>query len=126
MKEKSRFQKKDVIIILSLVIFAALSFILIYLVLPKTGDKVVITVNGEEYGTYPLSVDKEIEIKQKDKTNIIVIENGEVYMKEADCPDKLCIKMGKKSKGGQSIICLPNKISAEVITGEDKYDSIAQ
>ena len=126
MKEKSRFRKKDVIIILSLVIVSAISFVLIYLVLPKNGDRVIITVEGEEYGTYPLSVDKEIEIKQKDKTNIIVIENGEVYMKEADCPDKLCIKMGKKSKGGQNIICLPNKISAEVITGEDKYDSIAQ
>lgn len=41
----------------------------------------------------------------------IVVENGQYYVTEVDCPDKICEKFGKVSKGSEVLIaCLPNNI----------------
>ena len=35
-------------------------------------------------------------------------------MKEANCPDKLCIHQGKISKNGETIVCLPHGLIVEI------------
>ena len=42
-------------------------------------------------------------------------------MKDADCPDRLCVKQGSISKNGESIVCLPHKVIVTV-TGGDGAD----
>ena len=83
----------------------------------------MINHNGKETGLYPLSEDREIRIKDKigKITNVVCIKDGQVYMKKADCPDQICVKQGRKSKDGESITCLPNKVVVEV-KGEDRSD----
>jgi UDP-N-acetylmuramate dehydrogenase len=45
---------------------------------------------------------------------------GAAYMKHADCPDGLCVKQRKKSRSGERIVCLPNRVSIEIIgAGEE-------
>ena len=73
-----------------------------------------ITVNGQVYGEYPLDEDLEIPIHD---TNICVIENGTVYMKSAYCPDQICVKTKPIHNRAASIICLPNKVSVEIVGG---------
>ena len=41
-------------------------------------------------------------------------------MDDANCPDKLCVKQGKISKDGETITCLPNKVTVTVY-GEDDF-----
>ncbi len=95
-------------------------------------EQAVITVDGDPYGTYPLDTDTEISIEDDNKTitNTVVIKNGEVYMKEASCPDRLCVHQGKKSRDGASIVCLPNKVVVTVEKNEasnkGQIDTIAQ
>ena len=48
---------------------------------------------------------------------IVVVSSGGVDVMKGDCPDKLCVKQGKITKAGQSIICLPNRVSV-YLTGE--------
>ena len=48
----------------------------------------------------------------------MVIENGEAYMKYADCPDGVCKSTGRIKYNGQSIICLPNRVSVMIESGE--------
>ena len=48
---------------------------------------------------------------------VVSVTSDGVYVKKADCPDKLCVKQGKITKSGQSIICLPNRVSV-YLTGE--------
>lgn len=41
----------------------------------------------------------------------IVVEDGQYYVKDVDCPDKICEQFGKVTKGSEVIIaCLPNNI----------------
>lgn len=44
-------------------------------------------------------------------------------MYDADCKDKICIKHGEINVAGQSIVCLPNKISITVCGGN--YDVVS-
>ena len=54
--------------------------------------------------------DREIRVEYEGRSNIIVIEDGDIYMKEAECPDHICIKTGRLSKAGGPIVCLPNHL----------------
>ena len=115
MEEKTAVSKKkiaDIILIVSLVVLS-LVLILVFWLGGKTGEYVVVTVNGEEVGTYSLAIDGEYQLNGG--TNTLVIKSGKAYIDHANCPDKLCINQGKISKTGERIVCLPNKITITVI-----------
>lgn len=125
--------KRDIFLIIGLLAVAGLSYLFLVKSREQTGNRIVITVDGEEYGAYPLDQDREIEVKSKSGYNVVVIEDGQVYIKEADCPDKYCVKQGKISGRHESLVCLPHKLIVEVeITveegsaAEDEIDSIAR
>ncbi|MFQ9393743.1 MAG: NusG domain II-containing protein [Lachnospiraceae bacterium] len=89
----------------------------------EKGAAIQVLVKDEEVGTYPLSEDQEITIGEG---NILAISGGEAFMKWADCPDKLCIHQGKISHTGETIACLPNRVTVRVISGAaSNVDSIA-
>lgn len=71
------------------------------------GISVVVTVDGQEYGRYSLNKNQEININD---TNVLVIQDGEAYMTEAECPDQICVNMGHISSDGEMIVCLPNRV----------------
>ncbi|MBP3206416.1 MAG: NusG domain II-containing protein [Lachnospiraceae bacterium] len=50
--------------------------------------------------------------------NHLHIENGQVWVTEASCPDQICVHMGRISQPGQSIICLPNQVVIEILGRE--------
>ncbi len=80
----------------------------------SSGKKVSVSVNNEHYKSYSLNEDGEYKIKTEKGVNILVIKGGKAHFKNSDCPDKTCEKMGKIEKNGESIVCLPNKVIAEV------------
>lgn len=55
--------------------------------------------------------------------NLLVIKDGKASMKEADCPDKICVAHKPICKKGETIVCLPHKVVVEV-RGEDHHDDI--
>ena len=78
---------------------------------------VKISIDGELYKKYSLdgTFDKEIIIDTDKGTNVIHIKKGFVYMEESTCPDKTCIKQGSIDRPGEIIVCLPNKVTVEII-----------
>lgn len=108
--------KRDIIVILSLLAVSIVMLLLVFL-LSKNGEFVKVSVNGVESGIYSLAEDREISINGG--TNILKIEGGKAFMITADCPDHTCVNTGKISKVGQSIICLPNKVTVTVIGNTD-------
>lgn len=45
-----------------------------------------------------------------ESSNTIHIEDGEIWVSQAQCPDHICMKMGKLSSENLPIVCLPNHL----------------
>ena len=93
-----RFGKNDILLLGMLAVVILVFYVGMTSAL-QSGDSIIITVNGSEYGKV---------------TNIVTIENGTAYMFEADCPDQLCMHQNAISKDKESIICLPNRVVVTV------------
>ncbi|MCI8634619.1 MAG: NusG domain II-containing protein [Eubacterium sp.] len=79
------------------------------------GAVVEITVDGELYGSYALDKNQTVDIiVGETKTNTLVIQNGMADMTKASCPDKLCVHQKAISRTGETIVCLPNRVVAEI------------
>lgn len=119
------FKKKDILLIIVILVVAGLAFLLHEVIGAKGANCVTVKVNGVIEGVYSLAQDQEIEIN--DGSNILVIKNGKADMTEADCPDKLCVKQKAVSKNHESIICLPNKVIVEVDSSENsEFDAVTK
>lgn len=122
-------KKKDICLILVFLMIAGLIYLLTRN--GEAGNQVRITLDGEEYGTYSLTEDQEIPVRTEYGYNIVQIEDGMVFMKDADCLDKYCIHQGKTNRKNQSIVCLPHKLMVEVVEASkdrsaDGIDAMAQ
>lgn len=50
------------------------------------------------------------------------VKNGKIRLTNASCPDKICEKTGYIGSPGQSIICVPNKITVAVVGSGESID----
>lgn len=122
-----RFGKNDVIFIGFLAVFCIAVCVWVYKGGAVEGSNIAITVDGKEYGTYSLLEEQTITIGEGDTINIIEIKGGKAYMKEASCPDQLCVDQNEISFDKESIICLPNKVVITVISDvESELDGIVR
>ena len=104
-----------------LLVLLAAVFLVLWLIPADGGDTVSISVNGELYKKVPLRENAEITVETEYGKSTVVIENGTVYLRDADCPDKLC-EREKLSKGGRSIVCLPNRLSVRIESEKQKEE----
>lgn len=125
---KRRISKNDLIFIAVLSAVVVVICLFAWQFKGADGARVVVTVDGEVYGTYSLSENQEIPIVIDGRTsNVLVIEDGAADMIEADCPDKLCVHQRAISKDNETIVCLPNKVVVEVMGSEETgLDSVAR
>ncbi|WP_026521596.1 NusG domain II-containing protein [Butyrivibrio sp. VCB2001] len=86
----------------------------------KDTANVVVTIDGEVYGTYPLSEDRTERIELPDGSyNILIISDGYADVTEASCPDQICVKHNHIRYSKESIVCLPNKVVVTIEGGEE-------
>ena len=115
-----RLFKNDICFIaLLLLIVSALG--LCFYLFREEGDEVVVTVNGEVFGTYSLAEDMVVEIRtgeQGCEYNRLVIRDGKAYVEAATCPDGICAEHKPISREGESIVCLPHRVVITVRTTE--------
>ena len=109
-------KKRDFILIGVILVIALLLFGVMELT-KKDGAYVVVRVDGNEVARYSLSEDGEYSLNGG--TNILRIQNGKAYLTNADCPDHLCVKQGKIDQSGETITCLPNKLTVTVFGAEE-------
>ena len=104
-------KKKDFILIGAIVAVIAIAIAVLTLT-KKDGDYVIVRVDGNEVAKYSLSQDGEYQLNGG--TNVLRIENGKAYLVSANCPDHLCVKQGKVDQSGETITCLPNRLTVTV------------
>ena len=113
--------KNDVLLIAALLIAVSLIGVCVYL-FRADGDSVEVRVDGKLYGTYSLDEDVTVEIRTGDNDehiNVLVIKDGRASVTRADCPDGICSGHRAIWRDGESIVCLPHKVTVTVVTGGD-------
>ena len=115
-KTKEAFKRYRLdILLIALLVVLSLAFLLIRVLTQVEGAIAVVEVDGTVVGSYPLSVDGRFVLNGG--TNVLIIEDGTARLVESHCPDRTCEQKGKVSYVGQTIVCLPNRLSVTV-TGE--------
>ena len=129
----SKKLRYDILVFVLTAIVTAAIF-LFFRLTAESGRKVVVTVSGEVYGEYSLDQNAEYVISGvSGGTNTLVIEDGYAYLREATCPDKLCVKKGKINTSVESIVCLPNEVVVSIsadeagteVTDDNGLDAVA-
>ena len=90
----------------------------------KDGGAVVVEQDGRETARYALSEDRIVRIEGERGFNLLVIQGGEAWLSEADCPTQLCVKTGKIRFAGQSIVCLPHRLAVRILGGASALDAV--
>lgn len=116
---KYKLNRRDVILTALMLAAGGIFYALAVGEQQEQGSEIVITVDGKEFGTYPLNEDREIVIETKKGYNRVIIKDSKAYMEDADCPDRYCVSQGKIQKEKQTVICLPHKLVVEVASGEN-------
>ena len=108
--------KRDLILI-SVILSIILSAFAVVNLIKKDGDYVIVKVNGEQVAKYSLLEDGEYELNGG--TNVLKIEGGKAFLISATCPDHLCVNQGKIDKSGETITCLPNRLTVTVYSSNE-------
>lgn len=113
-------KKKDIILIA--IIFAVITqvFLINKYINSGKSNKVEIYVNNKLYKEVPIDKTQTIKIEEKGASNIVKIHDNGVEMTSANCPDLVCVKTGFIKNPGESIVCLPHRISIKIVGEKDK------
>lgn len=89
----------------------------------EEGGYVALIQNGTEIQSFSLNEEQEYRIELEDgRYNLLQIQGGKVYMKEASCPDQICVNHRPASNVGETIVCLPNEIVLKVVEQSTKTE----
>lgn len=130
MKHKNDIKLVFLLLLVSLAILGVMQL------LKQEGGMALVTVDGEEVASYSLNKNGRYEITGVDGgKNTLVIEDGQAYISQADCPDELCVKTGRVQYDGETIVCLPHKVVVTIKSKEkatvtessdDEIDAVAK
>ena len=79
-----------------------------------TDARVHITAEGTEYAVVPLDEDRTINVPGPLGTTVVEIRDDRVRVPDSPCPNKVCVSQGWVERPGETIVCLPNRVSITV------------
>lgn len=91
---------------------------------PEHAARLRIRSGDSVYGSYSLNQDRTLEISGPLGVSRVVIEQGRVRFLSSPCRNQYCVHQGWLQRAGQVAVCLPNRVSLELLGGEKGYDSL--
>ena len=117
-------KKTDLILVL-IVLIAAAGIWLFYSAGADSGMGAEITVDGEHMAFLSMDKNDSVRIETEDGYNMVVVQDGQVFVTEADCRDQICVNHKKIELVGETIVCLPHKMVVELVgEGEEAMDMV--
>lgn len=83
-----------------------------------------IYVEGRFWSKVDLYHSQQLEINGKLGISRLQIEDGKIRFISSPCSTQVCVRHGWIHVGGESVTCLPNGISVQVLSPDPRYDSI--
>ena len=108
--------RKLIAVLALILVLAAAAGAGVYLWMPR-GAQVLVTVDGVEYGTYPLHTDTTVVIGPEDGSwhNTLTIQGGTARVTESDCDNQICVLTpGLTQDTVGLIVCLPHGVVVEL------------
>lgn len=122
--------KRDLILIMVLVLIALASFAVPYLGVKGQGN---IAAEISADGKLVQHIDLQSVMQQEEFSvpgplgnTIVQIQEGRARIIESPCPDKICVRTGWIKLAGQTAICVPNRIILRIVSEDKKIDSISR
>jgi hypothetical protein len=75
---------------------------------------------------YDLHEDREVVVEGPLGETLVIIKGGEVWVADSPCREKICIKMGKKKRTRDQIVCVPNRVIVEIKGESEAVDGITR
>ena len=122
-REKSSLRKGDLYLIGGCLL-AALVCCGLWLLLRRDGGTVIVERGGRETARYDLDEARTVRIEGEGGYNVLVIQGGQAWLEEADCPNQLCVKMGMIRYARESIVCLPHRLAVRIAGGGSGLDAV--
>ena len=72
------------------------------------------TFDLSENITYPITTSPDTNESVEGK-NLLVIQDHNVWISEANCPNQDCVKQGKISMNGEMLVCLPHRLTVSIV-----------
>lgn len=119
---ENKKRKGDMVLIVVILALAAAAYfgIKFYQRMSTKEPVAVVTVDGDEYGRFPLDQDVKERIELPDGAyNILMVKDGAADITDASCPDGICVNHRAISRQSETIVCLPNKVVVEIQNGEE-------
>ena len=93
---------------------------------PKNTVRIV--SDGETLYTFDLNTaaDTTLTIAYGGHTNTVEIRDHRIRVRDADCPDQTCVKMGWLSSAAMPIVCLPHRLVIEFTDAADDVDAVTK
>ena len=102
--------RNDMILIVTLMIVA-----LVPCPLSLAPSKIAhVTVDGSLVREVDLSSDETFTLESNGGRNVVEVRGGKISVVAADCPEKICVRRGAISCGGEVIACVPHKLLIEI------------
>lgn len=115
----------DLLIVAAVLLLAAAAFFRFFPSRAQDGTALaVVTVDGAAVERLPLSQPAERSYSSNGYTLRVVVENSTVRVAQADCPSQDCVHTGVISRAGQSIVCLPARLTVTIEGVPEGYDLI--
>ena len=125
--DRKLFTMFDILVVAVVLISAVVSFLCVFS--PENEDMYcVVKYNGDVVYSEKLPKTQEpVEMTFDGDCEVAIVMSGSgVKIKKSACPDKLCEHTGEINAVGQSIVCLPAKISVSLVTtdAENYLDAV--
>lgn len=124
-------RKLNIVLVAAIAIVAVTGFIVVKLMgLGSTAQGATAVITDADKKTYetPLDKDATITVTTDLGTNVIEVKDGRVRAKEANCPNQDCVHQGWIGKPGQQIVCLPHKLTVDIVDegAQADYDVVGR
>lgn len=87
-----------------------------------------ITSDGQEVyaADLLLTEDAVFDVEYQGHVNTVEIRDHRIRVKDADCPDLTCVRMGWLSSASMPIVCLPHKLVIAFTDDTDSVDAVTR
>jgi len=88
------------------------------------GAEAVVLVNGKRWARLDLFHNQDLKVPGPLGHSHIQVRDGQVRFVDSPCPNKICVHTGWLNQGGEVAICLPNKVSLQILGSDPRFDAI--